>query len=105
MADPVHDETFEVADLQRAVGFHAPAGRLAGCVADSAADRAEGVGHRDRFEGLLVLAFPDEADVRGGVGADGAGHMTGSGYEVQILCQVAVGHVTRHSGRVRTAGR
>ena len=110
-AQLVHDEALEAADLQGAVGRRAPAGGLAGGVADPPADRGERVGVGDRLEGLGVFAFPDIGDVGRRVGAHRTGDLTGRRDEMEIagvvgklvlgtvfLGHAYLGHVSRPCG-------
>ncbi len=83
-AELVHDEALQVADRERPVGVGTAAGRLAGRVADPAADRGEGVRRGDRLERLLDLPLPDVGDVRGRVRADRAGDLAGRRDEVRV---------------------
>ena len=84
VAQLFHDEALEIADLQGPVARRAAARRLAGRVADPAADRAERVGRGDRLEGLGEAAFPDIGDVGRRVGAHRAGDLTRRRDEVEI---------------------
>jgi hypothetical protein len=85
----VHHVALQIADRQRAVAVGAAAGRLAGRIADPSADRTERVGRGDRLEGLQLLAFPDQADIGGRVGADRTGDLARCRREMQIVGIVA----------------
>ena len=84
VTDRVHHVAFQIAYLHGPVAVGAPARRFARGVAHAPADGAEGVGGRDRLEGLCELPLPDVGEIGRRIGADGAGHLAGGRHEMEI---------------------
>jgi len=73
----VHSEPLQSADVHRII-YHLPAAvEFAGMFTDVGTDRWERIVLADQFQGLFVMAFPDQGDIAGDIHMGRAGGDTG----------------------------